>query len=281
MVPLARLALGLLVLCAETALAARLEIPLRVPLELVREQLATRLTSYREGPCRYLQLGAPKLEALDGRLRLSGPGRAALGVELLGSCQTPIAWRGTLQFTLAPGIDGEGRLRLRIVDSALGDAGGSTPGTGLIWDLSKRHVHPRLERFSYNLGASRDALAALLRGAAPPAQAAAMDEALKGLRALEPRIEADQLVVPIALEIPDAWLGAPAASPPGSSASSAPLTEAELEALEKSLEPWDAFLVYVIRHVAREHDDEALRKRLFTLLLESRYRLAAILAGDA
>ena len=35
------------------------------------------------------------------------------------------------------------------------------------------------------------------------------------------------------------------------------------------LEPWDAFLYYVVRHVALDGEDAALRQRLFTLLLES------------
>lgn len=59
---------------APGALAARLEIPLRVPLEPVRDALAARLAAspstpnqiYREGRCRYLNLDAPKLEGLEG-----------------------------------------------------------------------------------------------------------------------------------------------------------------------------------------------------------------------
>jgi hypothetical protein len=80
------------------------------------------------------------------------------------------------------------------------------------------------------------------------------------------------------VELPDAWM---TANIPASAGASAPLTEAELEALEKALEPWDAFLVYSIKQLALDSENEALRKRLFTLLLESRYRLSAILSGDA
>jgi hypothetical protein len=59
-----------------------------------------------------------------------------------------------------------------------------------------------------------------------------------------------------------------------------PLTEAELDALDKAMQPWDAFLVYAIKQLALDNEDSALRHRLFTLLLDSRYQLAAILAGD-
>src|SRR2546428_2548052 len=158
------LTLCCLILCAPGALAGRLEIPLRVPIEPIRQALSAQLAAsparpnviYREGPCRYLNLDTPKLDALAGQLRFTGPGSAALGVELLGNCQNAAAWRGSMQFTLVPRLDSAGRLRLRIVDSQLTDAGGGkAPTLGFIWDLSKRYLHPRLERFSYDIGASR------------------------------------------------------------------------------------------------------------------------------
>ena len=264
------LAICCLLVPAHHAAAARLEIPLRVSLDALQQALGEQLTGYREGRCRFLKLKAPRLQAQDGRLRLSVPGTGAVGVEVAGTCQTAAAWRGSLHFTLAPSIDEAGRLRVTIVDSR---ASGMAPA---LWDAGKRHLHPRLERFSYDLGASRDALAALLRGAATPVHAPAMAQALEQLQVLQPQVEATHVLVPIALEIPDAWLAAaPSAAAPG-----APLTEAELEALEKALEPWDAFLVTIVRQVATDGEDSALRRRLFTLLLDSRYQLSAMLSGD-
>jgi hypothetical protein len=272
-----------LVLSAPGALAARLEIPLRVPLEPLRQALSAQLAAspsrpnviYREGRCRYLNLETPKLDAVDGHLRLEGPGSAALGVELFGNCQNAAAWKGSMQFTLAPQIDRGGRLRFRIVDSALTDAGGAR-ALGFIWDVSKRYLHPRLERFSYDLGASRGALAQIVRGAAPPEHSAELERALRELQVLQPRVEATRIVVPIAIEFPDAWAAAPPVQVP-----SAPLTEAELEALEQALQPWDAFLVYSVKQLALDSGDNGLRQRLFTLLLDSRYRLTQILSGEA
>jgi len=269
-----------LVLCAPAALGARLEVPLRVPLESIRKALDAHLAGssatphvvYRQGPCRYLKLGTPTLEAHDGRLRLASPGSGALSVELAGNCRGA-DWRGSMQFTLAPQLDSEGRLRLRIIDSKLSDARGAR-ALPFIWDLSKHHVHPRLSQFSYDIGASSSALLGVLRGAAPPEHAAALELALTQVRFLEPRVEATEIVVPLALEIPDAWLANTSSAP------SAPLTEAELEALEKALQPWDAFLVYSIKQLALDSGNEALRKKLFTLLLDSRYRLSAILSGE-
>ena len=94
---------------------------------------------------------------------------------------------------------------------------------------------------------------------------------------LDPRVEKTHVVVPVALEIPDAWL---AAAAPPSAASSAPLTDEEIDTLEKALEPVDAFLVYAIRQIASDSTNAALRQRLFTLLLDSRYELSDILSGE-
>ena len=241
-----------LFLFALAAAGARIEIPLRVPYEPLREALNAKL-AHREGPCRYLKAEATRLEAVDGRLRLSGPGSAAYGLD----CQTALSWRGTMQFTLVPHLDVDGRLRLQIVDSRVS-------GTGPIWGLTKRHLHPRVEQFRYDISSWRNTLGELLRSAG-------VSEVELG----QPRVEVGGIVVPMSLEVPDAWLAA-APIP----ASAAPLTEAEIEALERSLEPWDAFLVYAIKQLALDNEDSALRHRLFTLLLDSRYQLAAILAGD-
>jgi hypothetical protein len=261
------LSLFCFLLPAAGAVAARLEIPLRIPLEAIGQALDAHLT-YREGRCRYLKLANPKLAAVDGRLRFVGDSTAAFGVELMGNCQNPGVWRGELQVTLVPMLDRAGRLRMRIVDSKL-------PAAGVVWDLSKREVHARLQRFSFDLEAIRSTLLDIVRSAAPPEHAAELGAALAQLRILQPRVEPGAIVVPIALEVPDAWLTARTAA-----VSTAPLTEAELDALDKTLQPWDAFLLYSIKQLALDNEDGELRKRLLALLLDSRHQLAAMLAGE-
>jgi hypothetical protein len=193
-----------------------------------------------------------------------------MGVELFGRCQNAADWKGVLHLRLVPHIDAGGRLRLRVVDSRLVDSRGRK-GVPLVWQLAKNHVHSRIEGFAYDLGVPRRALASVMRGMAP---------ALETMQLLEPRVEPGRIVVPLAIEIPDAWLASAAAGSTAQAAPAAPLTEAELEALDRRLQPWDAFLAHVIKQVARESQDAELRRRLFTLLLDSRYRLAQILAGD-
>ncbi len=260
---------------APAAFAAHIELPLRVPLDTIDRALGERVAAtYREGPCRHFTLGAPKLEARGAHLRVTAPGAARLGVELLGSCQNAAGWSGAIEFMVEPRIDADGKLRLHVLDSRL--SGSAGPLSGLIWDLAKRQVHPGVERFSFDLGASRAALLSLVRDAAPPEQAAAMQSVVSTLQIRQPSLEGGRVLVPIALEIPDAWL----VPPPAPSVSGVPLTEAELDALEKALEPWDAFVLYAVRSLALDSADAALRQRLFTLLLESRYRMVGLLSGD-
>lgn len=265
--------------------AGALEIPLHIPLEPIRAALRTQLAAaadkpeviYQDGPCRYLHFDAPRLDAQDGQLRFVGPGAAALGADLFDTCYNAAAWRGTMEFTLAPQLDSNGRLGLRIVKSRLTDAGGKeTPTLGFIWGLTKSYLNPRLEQFSYDIGTSRETLLAVLRSAAPAAHSAELDAVLAHLHVLDARVDAQDIVVPISIDIPDAWRTAP----PVAATPVAPLTETELAALEQTLQPWDAFLVYSIKQVAIDSPDHALHKRLFALLLDSRYRLVDILSGE-
>jgi hypothetical protein len=228
------------------------EIPLRVSLDTLRDAFNAQLTGYRDGPCRYLRVRPASLEEKDGRLHLAIPGRGGRGGPRAGAGPTPAPGQGGVHVTRSPPNDSAGRVRVRIVDSR---ASGIPPA---MWEMGKQHLHARLARFGYAIDLS------LLSSAAP---------GLPKLELGQPRVEAAHVVLPVGAEIPDAWLAAPATP-------SAPLTEAELEALEKALEPFDAFLVHVIRHVAVEAQDGELRKRLFTVLLDSRYRLVDLLSGD-
>src|SRR5262245_54033326 len=97
-------------LAAPAAWAGRLEIPLRVPVEMVQKALATQIPAapnsvYRQGPCRYLNLESPVLTAVSGELRLATPGTAAVGVEMFGRCQNAADWEGTMHVRLVPRID--------------------------------------------------------------------------------------------------------------------------------------------------------------------------------
>jgi len=82
--------------------------------------------------------------------------------------------------------------------------------------------------------------------------------------------------VPIAIEIPDAWLTAPTLAAP----STAPRTEAELDALTRRCNPGTPFSFTSIKQVAL--DSETARcASAFSRCCGRRYRLAEILSGEA
>ena len=83
----------------------------------------------------------------------------------------------------------------KVVDSGL-----KAPA-GFIWDISKAYVHPRLQEFSYDFAPLRETMIGFLRTAA--------SLELQGLQILQPRVEPSNVVVPIAFEVPDAWLTPP------------------------------------------------------------------------
>ena len=202
------LVLCALLLHAGGAAAARLEIPLRVSLDTLREALNAQLTGYKDGPCRRLSLKPAALESREGHLRLALPGNGALGVDLAGKCQTAATWEGTMHFTLAPRIDDSGRVRVSVVDSS---ASGMAPALSERGQAASSSTAGALQLRPRRLArrARRPA-----RGAAPPVHAAAMELALQRLDVLAPKVEASHVLVPIAIDVPDAWLAAAPRPPP-------------------------------------------------------------------
>ncbi|MDX1433470.1 MAG: lytic transglycosylase domain-containing protein, partial [Gammaproteobacteria bacterium] len=59
-----------------------------------------------------------------------------------------------------------------------------------------------------------------------------------------------------------------------------PLNAAELAGFEAAWQRWDAFLTFVVKHIARDGAGEELRLALNEVLISARYDIAAILAGE-
>jgi len=193
-----RLALCCLILCAPGAMAARLEIPLRVPSSLSARR-SPRSWPLPRRTQRDLPRGRavpeprhPKLDALDGHLRLAGPGSAAFGVELLASARTPpgaarwnsrsrrswtvpdaCAFASSIPSSPMQAADGAARVHLGLEQ---------TPRTSAPATIQLRHR--RLAR----------GVAGHLGGAAPPEHSAALNVALTQLQVLELRVETAQIV---------------------------------------------------------------------------------------
>ena len=261
-----------------------IELPLTLRTALLQHSLARHLNPqideptvlYQEGPYRYLHSDQPRLYISDGQPHFSTRILAHLGLKFLGIWPVALKWSGSIDMTLSPYVDEQWQLRYHIVDSIILDNAGAKPMiSGLVWKLAKRFLHPRLEGFSLDLRPPQQEIVAFLRACASPAEMEQIDATLNSIAAGTLRIDVNGIVVPLILTVPDSQL---AAEMPLSS--EAPLDSAEIETFQKVLEPWDAFLVFVIKSAGTDFVDTKMREQLFELLISSRYQLLPILAGD-
>lgn len=261
-----------------------IEVPLTLRTALLQHSLARHLNPqideptvlYQEGPYRYLHSDQPRLYIRDGQTHFSTRILAHLGFKFLGIWPVALKWSGSIDMTLSPYVDEQWQLRYHIVDSIIFDNAGAKPMiSGLVWNLAKRFLHPRLEGFALDLRPPQQEIVTFLRACASPAEMAQIDATLNSIAVGTLRIDAKGIVVPLILTVPDSQL---AAEMPLSS--EAPLDSAEIETFQKVLEPWDAFLVFVIKSAGTDFVDAKMREQLFELLISSRYQLLPILAGE-
>ena len=115
---------------------------------------------------------------------------------------------------------------------------------------------------SVDLTPPRDEVIGLVRTVVGPADAARMEAVLKGATVERVEVADDGVVAHLVLEMPDAFVQARPPAP----AAEAPLSPAELEAVERALERWDAFLVFVVKNLGLDIADPAIRAELFSQL---------------
>ena len=264
--------------------ATTIEVPLTLRTALLQHSIVKYLNPqidkpavlFQEGPYRYLHSDRPRLYIRADRPHFSSRIFANLGFKFLGIWPVALKWSGSVDMTLTPYVDEKWQLRYHIVDSIISDNAGAKPMiTGLVWKLAKHYLHPRLEDFSLDLKPPQQEIIAFLRACASPAEMEQVNAALNSIVAGPLRIDAKGIVVPLLLTVP--------ASPPVAEkplAAEAPLDPAEIESFQKVLEPWDAFLVFVIKSAGTDFVDAKMREQLFDLLITSRYQLLPILTGE-
>ncbi|MGH7404107.1 MAG: transglycosylase SLT domain-containing protein, partial [Candidatus Rokuibacteriota bacterium] len=148
--------------------------------------------------------------------------------------------------------------------------------SGLLWDVTERALLPHLTRLSVDLAPPRDDVLGLIRTVVSPPDAARIETMLRSATVRRVEVRDQAIVAHLVLSVPEAFVQVrpPPAQP------EPPLSPAELEGVERALERWDAFLVFVIKSLGLDIADPDIRAELFGLLIESRYELLPILAGD-
>jgi soluble lytic murein transglycosylase-like protein len=224
--------------------------------------------------CRFLYAENPSFSRADARVKLETAASLGLGVAIAGRCVSPVSWNGIVEAESDPYVAGGIRLMLRIQDMNLYDLHHQkTLLAGKGFDLIKQYLIPRVETFSYDLNRPIQQLAMLAEAASTPSVAERIRKAVATLRA-EPEVIAtdDGVRITLTLTVPEVPEAAPSATP-------AQPTPEEIQAFQKQLDDWDAFLVFAIKQLGGVVGDRQFRNELLQILLNSRYRLAAALAA--
>lgn len=229
--------------------------------------------------CQYLVARNPVFSSAgQSNIKLETNAGLSLGMSVGGTCISPIAWKGIIEAEANPYIAPGMMLRFRVTDLNLYDEQHQkTLIASRGFDLVKRYFIPQFEGFGFDLNPATRQLAALAEESVPPGVAERVHAALASLRA-EPALKVLPNGVGVTLAITLPFVATPA---PGATPTPAPLTPAEIATFEKTLDEWDAFLVFAIKQLGETRTDPILRDQLFRLLLDSRYRLIAALANPA
>ena len=272
----------LCLMAAAPAQAATVELPLFLRSRILQNSLQESLTPgpdrkaalYQKDVYNYFHIADPQLTITNGEPRFRCNIAAGAGFESLGVLPSTVQWNGFIEMNLDFYVDSQWRLRYRIKNSAIYDEKGAQAVlTSFVWNLSRRFLYPLLEKFSLDLSLPQQEIMELLRNSVSAQELAVLETALNTVTVGKLRADGSGIVVPLVLTV--AEVPAPSTLP-----AQQPLTLDEMEGLQQLFEPLDAFLVFVVKSAGADFADPHLRNQLFDLLITSRYKLLAILAGE-
>jgi hypothetical protein len=264
------------------ASANEVSIPLSVPLVTLREAIKRAIytgTGSRAdlwtgtNDCEYLRATNPRFASAPPALVFQTDADLSVGMAVAGKCLTPVAWEGIAEAQVAPYVAPDWLLKFHAIDlQVFNDAHEKTPIAGQGFDLVKQYFIPSLEQFSFSLKPPIANLTRLIQLSAPPEVAQRVKDALSTLSGSGlVEVKADSVRVILRIDVPEV-------ETPPAPASTAPLTPAEVQAWSDALDNWDAFVVFAVKQLGLKSDDKGIHDQLFTLLIDSRYKLVQALA---
>lgn len=267
------------------ARASQVRIPLTIDYLTLREALKRKLYTAPGGraqlwngldDCQFLYAENPEFSRATAggaaTVKLETANSLGLGVAMGSQCVGAIQWSGIVEALGVPYIAPGLQLKFHFTDLNVYDA--THQKSQLVsqgFDLIKGYLIPRLNDFSYDLNPAVQQLSAMIADSIPADAADRLRTAIASLSA-EPNIDAldDGVRVTLVMTVPDF----PAPVIPAAGASPTP---AEIKAFQDSLDQWDAFLVFSIKHLGDAVGDKQFRDQLLQILLDSRYRLVQAL----
>jgi hypothetical protein len=263
-----------------TLLATPVNIPLHIGYALLRQALRQKLYGHGgraelwngSNDCEYLYAVNPSFGQQNGIVQVETDGYLNLGVPIDDRCLSPVMWSGIIEADALPYVAGFA-LKLHVTDINLYDhQHQKSLLVGRGFDLIKGNFVPALETYSYDLTPAIHELEGLAQMAVAPADEAALHSTLATLR-LEPVV----VVNPSGLQLTLTMDLSPQTPATAIAVSGAPLKPEEIAAWNKSLDNWDAFLVFAVKQIGSTVNDPNVRDELLNILLDSRQRLVAAL----
>lgn len=274
---------------ATAARASQVRIPMTIDYITLREALKRKLYTAPGGraelwnglnDCQYLYAENPEFSRATAggaaTVQLETANSLGLGVAMGSQCLNAVQWSGIVQALGVPYIAPGLQLKFHFTDLNVFDsAHQKTDVVSQGFDLIKGDLIPRLNDFSYDLKPAVQQLAAMITDSIPADAADRFRAAIASLTA-EPNIVAldDGVRVTLVMTVPD--VAAPAIPAAGASP-----TPAELKAFQDTLDQWDAFLAFSIKHLGAAVGDQQFRDQLLQILLDSRYSLVQALNNPA
>lgn len=274
---------------ATAARASQVRIPMTIDYITLREALKRKLYTAPGGraelwnglnDCQYLYAENPEFSRATAggaaTVQLETANSLGLGVAMGSQCLNAVQWSGIVQALGVPYIAPGLQLKFHFTDLNVFDsAHQKTEVVSQGFDLIKGDLIPRLNDFSYDLKPAVQQLAAMITDSIPADAADRFRAAIASLTA-EPNIVAldDGVRVTLVMTVPD--VAAPAIPAAGASP-----TPAELKAFQDTLDQWDAFLAFSIKHLGAAVGDQQFRDQLLQILLDSRYSLVQALNNPA
>jgi transglycosylase-like protein with SLT domain len=263
------------------ALAAQVSIPLNIDYITLGEALKRQMYTASGGraelwngsdQCQFFYAANPRFGRTAGSLKLETDAKLSVGVSIAGKCVSPLTWSGIVEAETQPYIGPELAIKFRVTNLNLYKPNHEKSllvGRG--FDLIKGNLIPRLEAFSFDLRPPLQQLDTLVQAAAAPDVAERVKTALSTLRPASAVVPEDEsLRITLELTVPDV-------PTPIATTTAAPLTQAEIDAWQNTLDTWDAFMVFAMKQLGGAVADKEVRAQLLDLLLDSRHRLVEAL----
>ena len=270
---------------ARASSARQIDVPIQLDGEFVRNTIVSQVFAspdqkarvWDDGSgCNFLTLSAPEVKFAGGRVLVTSPAKARVGTLVLEKCLTVLDWSGFVEVAEQPELAaGTGVVGFRIVDSNLyGPKHEKQFGTGVVWNWVKQYVHPRLATVTIDLGGPLNEVRGFLPLVLPRESRERVKSILDSLALENLHTTESSVAVDLRFDVPPGATPLPVESPTPEPT----LTTEEVAAWESAFPAWDAFLTFVVKHAGGDTPMDAIRAKLFEVLLDGRYDLIEALA---